>query len=501
MHYLLYGVGFVVAFIVAVVLTYGIRNTAISRGWVKGPASNRHIHSKPVPRLGGVAIYCGFVAVAGVLLTFSVITGSADASDIRKLTGVLLPATAIFLVGLYDDFRNLAPRWKFAAQAACGLALFGSGFRFLIPPAVMSPELGVVAAPLFTIGWTVLICNAFNLIDGVDGLAAGSALASTLTMFGVSLYTHNHTVALLAVVLAGAIAGFLRYNFSPATIFLGDCGSLLLGFLLAAFSLTGATQQKSTTVFAAAIPVVAFGFPIVETLVSILRRFISGQPVFRADRQHIHHRLMELGISPVGVATLVYGISAVCGLLSLALLSPGAAPIAVVLTVFGILVVVGLQRLYYNEVIEFGRFARYSLRQRRTIPNNLVVRRASEHISTAPDFPAVCALLEDAFGACEFDAFSLELFSRRNRRLVHRWVRDGVSAEPLDIMGFKLLRRDRSLCGELTLSRSDASPLMLDLNLITAELRPALELSVDRLFDEIPEKGRVIPFLRLEAQG
>jgi UDP-GlcNAc:undecaprenyl-phosphate/decaprenyl-phosphate GlcNAc-1-phosphate transferase len=347
----------------------------------------------------------------------------------------------------------------------------------------------------------VLICNAFNLIDGVDGLAAGSALASTLTMFGVSLYTHNHTVALLAVVLAGAIAGFLRYNFSPATIFLGDCGSLLLGFLLAAFSLTGATQQKSTTVFAAAIPVVAFGFPIVETLVSILRRFISGQPVFRADRQHIHHRLMELGISPVGVATLVYGISALCGLFSLALLSPGAAPIAVVLTVFGILAVVGLQRLYYNEVIEFGRFARYSLRQRRTIPNNLVVRQASQHISTASDFPAVCALLEDAFGACEFDAFSLELFSRRNRHLVHHWVRDSVSAQPLDIMGFKLLRRDRSLCGELTLSRSDASPLMLDLNLITAELRPALEQSVDRLFDEIPEKGRVIPFLRLEAQG
>src|SRR5258708_9948174 len=146
-----------------------------------------------------------------------------------------------------------------------------------------------------TILWVLAITNAFNLIDGLDGLAAGSALFSTLVAFVVALLNGYSLVTVMTIALAGAILGFLRYNFNPATIFLGDSGSLFIGFLLSALALAGA--QKAPTIVAVAIPVVSFGLPILETSLSILRRLISGRPVFTADREHIHHKLLQHGLT------------------------------------------------------------------------------------------------------------------------------------------------------------------------------------------------------------
>jgi UDP-GlcNAc:undecaprenyl-phosphate GlcNAc-1-phosphate transferase len=202
----------------------------------------------------------------------------------------------IFALGVYDDIHAVSPFVKVAVQSVAGAILFAGGLRILDLPVLFGTHRfpWFVGLPL-TVLWVLAITNAFNLIDGLDGLAAGSALFSTMVVFAVALVSGSSLVSLMALALAGSILGFLRFNFSPATIFLGDCGSLFIGFMLSALALQGA--QKAPTIIAVAIPVVSFGLPILETALSIVRRFLGGRPVFTADREHIHHRLLKRGLS------------------------------------------------------------------------------------------------------------------------------------------------------------------------------------------------------------
>src|SRR5205807_5606771 len=226
----------------------------------------------------------------------------------------------------------------------------------------------LVGLPL-TILWVIWITNAFNLIDGLDGLAAGSALFSTLSTCVVAILLRNKGILFMALVLAGAIAGFLRYNFNPASIFLGDCGSLLIGFLLSAIAIAG--SQKSPTVVAVAIPIVSLGLPIVDVTVAVIRRFLSCKRLFDADREHIHHKLLGRGISHRQAVLVLYGVSACFGLLSLFLLSPHGTTVATVLTVVGIGVLIGVRQLRYPEFLELGRAAHRTLNQRHVIANDI----------------------------------------------------------------------------------------------------------------------------------
>src|SRR6202035_335549 len=201
--------------------------------------------------------------------------------------------------------------------------------------------------------WVIGLTNAFNLIDGLDGLAAGSALFSTFIVFVVAIFSGSSSLSLLTIVLAGAILGFLRFNFNPATIFLGDCGSLFIGFMLSALALLGA--QKAATIIAVAIPVVSFGLPILETVLSVIRRLISGRPVFTADREHIHHKLLQHGMTHRQVVIILYGVSAIFAMLSLFLLWPTGSSLGLVLAVIGVGIWIGVQHLGY---LEFGELAR-----------------------------------------------------------------------------------------------------------------------------------------------
>src|SRR5208337_3768507 len=202
--------------------------------------------------------------------------------------------------GLYHDIYSVGPYTKFAVQSVAAIMLFAGGLRILDLPVLFGAR---------HFAWYIGITNAFNLIDGLDGLAAGSALFSTFVVFVVAVFSGSSPVSLLTIALAGAILGFLRFNFNPATIFLGDCGSLFIGFMLSALALEGA--QKAPTVIAVAIPVVSFGLPILETALSVLRRYLSGRPVFTADREHIHHKLLQRGLSQRQVVIILYGVSAV----------------------------------------------------------------------------------------------------------------------------------------------------------------------------------------------
>ena len=272
----------------------------------------------------------------------------------------------------------------------------------------------------------LLISNAFNLIDGLDGLSAGSALFSTVVVFVVSLFSGNVLVSVLATILAGALIGFLRYNFNPATIFLGDCGSLFVGFMLSALSIAGA--QKDTTLVAVTIPLVSFGLPLIDTALAVIRRFLSGRPLFSADRNHIHHRLLEMGFSHRQVVIILYGVSAALGLLSLLMLDEGGGSVGVVLIIVGCGIIFGVQHLGYHEFAELRRAAERTIAQKDMIGNNLVLRRASEELLAAEDLSQVCSILKDAFSANEFDAFDLKLVVRFRSRLRSRSRK--ISMEP-----------------------------------------------------------------------
>src|SRR5438270_2539772 len=334
---------------------------------------------------------------------------SARSLSLAPLYTILPPAILIFLLGIYDDRRDASPFLKFSMQGIAGAMLFAGGLRSLALPLLFGTHRfsGVTGLAL-SILWVIAITNAFNLIDGLDGLAAGSALFSTLVVFVVALLGNMSLISLVALALAGAIVGFLRYNFNPATIFLGDCGSLFIGFMLSALALYG--SQKTPTIVAVAIPMVSFGLPILETSLSVLRRLISGRPVFTADREHIHHKLLQLGMSHREVVIGLYGVSAVFALLSLFLLWPTGSTLGLVLAVLGTGVWIGVQHLNYLEFGELRRVAQRTFEQRQIFVNNLAIRRATEELKVASDYQQVYRILVAAFSTNDFDGFELRSY-------------------------------------------------------------------------------------------
>ena len=485
------------------VLTRGVRNWATARGWVSPPSPDRHMHSNPLPRLGGVAIFFSFLLSVSAALLASSVYPSLDLNfSGRSLVTLLAPALLIFLLGLYDDIRGVGPYVKFAVQALAGLLLFLGGLRILDLPVLF----GVRHFPWFvglpvTILWVLAITNAFNLIDGLDGLAAGSALFSTIVVVVVALLSHSPAIAFMTIALAGAILGFLRFNFNPATIFLGDCGSLFIGFLLSALALKGA--QKAPTIIAVAIPVVSFGLPILETTLSVVRRLISGRPVFTADREHIHHKLLQRGMSHRQVVIVLYAVSALFALLSLFLLWPTGSSLGLVLAVVGTGVWLGVQHLGYLEFGELRRVAQRTMEQRQVFINNMAIRRAIEELKVADGYPQLCSILEAAFGSNDFDAFDLSLTLRGavregdssraieadQRTRLLSWVKPGsrysAGAGSTWNISLDLVTATNRRYGNMTLYRLYCERgLQLDVNLLTSVFPVAVADALERVLDQ-----------------
>jgi UDP-GlcNAc:undecaprenyl-phosphate/decaprenyl-phosphate GlcNAc-1-phosphate transferase len=494
---------FVGSTLLSFLLTRTVRNVANSRGWVYAPPSSRHIHKDLIPRLGGIGIFIAFAVFAVVLVAVPGLPGADETISRRTVLTILGPATLVFLVGLYDDFRPVKPQVKFAVQALAGALLFFGGFGvFRLPLFFGSYTFGWLALPL-TMLWVLWITNAFNLLDGVDGLAAGSALFSTLTVFVVSLIGSNSLVSSLTLALGGAILGFLRFNFNPATIFLGDCGSLFIGFMLSALALAGA--GKTPTIVAVAIPVVSFGLPVLETVLSVMRRFLNGQPLFAADRQHIHHKLLERGFSQQQVVFILYVVSAICGLLSLFLLYPSGPMVGIVLFVIGTGIWVGVQHLGYHEFVELGRVAHRTMDQKRIIVNDLAIRRATEALTKLEDIVSVGQVLREAFESNDFDGFELKLAPAVATHLVHdhsigsqlNWQkpnggeRDGAGeAEWTLTLDLKTAKAQK--LGSLSLyRRCGGSPLLVDVNLLIAGFNVALAGALERALDHAASKPEV----------
>ncbi len=493
----MYVFAFLSAVTLSFVLTRCVREVAKSKGWMGAPHGH-HIHGHSIPRLGGVAIFVTTGAIMVALTLGARLVGVDPGFNWLPIAFLLVPGALVFLVGLCDDFRPATPVAKFIVQGAAAIILYAGGYGVFRTPLFGAHEFGWVSLPL-TIIWVISISNAFNLIDGLDGLAGGSALFSTLVVFVLSLTSHNVLVSISTLVLAGSIVGFLRFNFNPATIFLGDCGSLFIGFMLSALALAG--YQKTPTIVAVSIPVVSFGLPIAETILSIFRRFLLGQPLLAADRNHIHHRLLKRGLSQRQAVLTLYGVSALCGLLSLFLLYPGGGSTGVVLVVLGTVACFGVKRLGYHEFHELGRVAQRTVERKRVIANNVAIRIASEKLAAVESVFDLQATLVDAFSGNDFDGFSLNLpgehDSRLQRRLV-KWRRtdpshlganchsnaatvDHQTTAEWSLMLHLTGSENQNLGSFLLYKQYSDKPLLIDVNLITAEFKNSLAAAVERV--------------------
>lgn len=337
---------FLCALAIALVTTPLMRVLAVKIKAVDQP-DVRKVHIQPVPYLGGVAIYLAFTVS---VLLFS---GHQAFPSLSALTPACL---IIVLLGLYDDLRGSSAWIKFLAQTAAALLVIHAGIRIQIInlPILDHIELGLWAWPV-TCLWLVGLCNAVNLIDGLDGLAAGVCMFAALSIFAGSVRWGGAEVAFLCSALVGGLLGFLRYNFHPARIFMGDTGALLLGFLLGVISILAGS--KSTSGVAILIPITALGIPILDTGAAIFRRLRKHRRLFLADQEHLHHRLLRIGLSHRQAVLLMYLASLYLGIISFVMTFLPPHPRALlfgILLISGTLILKRWSRLYKSSTNDQG---------------------------------------------------------------------------------------------------------------------------------------------------
>lgn len=488
---------FILSAVLSLLFTRWVRNFATARRWEAAPKLDRHVHTHPVPRLGGVAIYASFMTVCSAVLIIPRWIGLHLVVSVVATLSILGPALIVFLLGLYDDVHSIGPYWKFGVQTLAAVLLYEGGFGIhRLDLLSTGHNLQTVVGLPLTIVWVLLITNAFNLIDGLDGLAAGSALFSTIVVLSVSLLIPNPMVTFLTIALAGAILGFLRFNFYPASIFLGDSGSLFIGFMLSALALGG--SQKAPTMVAVAIPVVSFGLPILDVALSVVRRFLSGKPLFAGDMDHIHHKLLKRGLSQRKAVLILYLATAGFAFLSLFLMHHGGM-IGLVLLVIGLGAGLGVQRLHYVEFDGLQDLVRRTKKRKQVFANNLEIRRAAESLNSCSEFTTICRILQGTLQPVGFDGFQLEsssigsvselLFAplRRtaNGGLRYYWC-ETTPPDPVWELRIELIANSGYRIGCFSLFRTDVEkPLLLDVDLFSYEFRSSLSGALHRAVRQI----------------
>lgn len=313
-----FAVAFLISLVVAAVATPLVLRLALKRALYDVP-DERKVHTRPTPRLGGVAIVLAFFAPVTGLLLIDAGASSALTQSIPQVIGLYVGGVLIAALGVFDDLKGANAIQKLVVQVGVAVLMFFLDYRI---DAISNPfgagalELGVMALPV-TVLWFVGVINAVNLVDGLDGLAGGIGFIAVSVLFALGIMGDNVLVALFCACLAGALGGFLIFNFNPARIFMGDTGSLFLGFVLAAFSIS--TSSKGTTTVALVVPILALGLPIIDTFLAISRRVRKQRPIFSADQDHIHHKLLRAGLSHRQAVITLYVVAAFLALAALLL--------------------------------------------------------------------------------------------------------------------------------------------------------------------------------------
>jgi UDP-GlcNAc:undecaprenyl-phosphate/decaprenyl-phosphate GlcNAc-1-phosphate transferase len=486
----------IVAFLVTVISAAIITPLVISgaQHWhlLDAPDETRHLHDRPVPRLGGVAVFIATMLGIGSTLLFSPARETLAPERHNIARALLIGGTLLFGAGLVDDIRRIRPITKIIAQCVAAVIVAKLGFRIeIIGIGSSVVHLGLLSIPL-TVLWIVAVTNAFNLIDGLDGLATGIAIVALSTVFAAATVLGNREVATVSFVLIGALFGFARYNFSPARIFLGDSGSLFIGFMLAVLSMHGSI--KSATAVLVAIPLFALAVPLLDVSVSILRRWLRGVPIFSPDARHIHHRLLALGLTP-GRASFVLCLVAGC-FAALGLLLAFAPPPALIgmalaggLLSAGIFMY-GIRQLDYNEFVEAGAaLASGIVRVRRVIRDQIHARELTSVIEEAESLRHVNAILSASiigfgFLGVEVERESSLSLRRLNGHTAGLWKLDYMlaTANPTDAEPYVL----RIWCSSGEGSRPFGAERLASI------LVPSIEkwLSSDRAIGHVVVEGR-----------
>ena len=328
----------ITAMVVSLITTPVVKNLAFKVGAVDVPKDNRRMHDHPIPRMGGLAIFFGFILSALLYVEMT-----------PQFRGMLLGGVIIVVLGIFDDIYALGAKFKLVIQiiAALVAVLSGNVIAVISNPNVLSPnpwwDLGWLSYPA-TVLWIVAITNAVNLIDGLDGLACGVSTISALTMLVISLAVADGPVAIVMAALAGACIGFLPYNLNPAKIFMGDTGSTFLGYVLAPVSIQGLFKYYAVISFL--VPFIILGLPILDTTVAFTRRILKGQSPMVADRSHIHHKLIDMGLNQKQAVATLYIISGVLGLSAVMLATTTGGKAALFILALVLCGVVAVRRIW-----------------------------------------------------------------------------------------------------------------------------------------------------------
>lgn len=319
-NWLLYIAAFASAFAISMVMTPFAKKFSEKVGAIDYPKA-RGMHTKPMPRLGGIAIVLGFMITVLLLYRF------VNDINIKHFIGFIAGAIVIVCVGIVDDSRNLPARVKLIFQIIAALLVIGSGIRINVVMWPVTYYLQKLSAPI-TLIWIIGVTNAVNLIDGLDGLAAGVSSIASLCLMVLCILTGTESAVMFTAALAGSCLGFLPRNFNPAEIFMGDTGATFLGYVLAVTSIIGVF--KGYAILALIVCLLSLGLPILDTLCAMLRRMVTHQPIMQADRGHLHHKLIDRGYTQKQAVLILYGISALLAALAIFIAIKDSRVLAVV---------------------------------------------------------------------------------------------------------------------------------------------------------------------------
>ena len=471
-----------VSFVLSLLLTPLVRNASRRLGLFDLPDDGRKRHGRPIPRVGGIAVALAYTLAFGLLLMTKLHAGDI-VWNAFPLIGKLFPAAAfIFAIGLLDDLLGLKPWQKLVGQIVSAVIAYFAGVQVLGFAGHFVP---VWLSFLVTVVWLVACCNAVNLLDGIDGLAAGIGFVATATIVLAAAMHHNVELLMATVPLAGCLLAFLRYNFNPATIFLGDCGSLFIGFLLGCDAVLW--SQKSATILGMTAPLMALSIPLLDTSLAIARRFLRHQPIFGADRNHIHHRLLERGFTPRRVALLLYGMGACAAIFSLSMTTRHfEVPI---ILVFCVAAWTGIRHLGY---VEFDTAGKLLLQGsfRNLLSSHITLKNFESRLSAASTPDECWTILKNTYQDFGFHHIGLQLGGQ--------YYEDSGQTSPVRIWTAEIPLSDDDyvfLTREFdSTAKHNAVALFADTlrNALEAKIpkfavRPTLELEIESL-DRIPHQ-------------
>ncbi|MCL4475600.1 MAG: undecaprenyl/decaprenyl-phosphate alpha-N-acetylglucosaminyl 1-phosphate transferase [Nitrospirae bacterium] len=458
---------FVVSCALALVLVPLMRPLSFKLGAVDR-GTGRRAHSGVIPRLGGIGIFLAFVIPFG----FSLTRGEWDAFH-DNMVGVLIGSTIIFLTGAYDDIKGARIRTKLFLEILAAIIIYAWGIRItIISNPFGSPiDLSWLSLPA-TVLWIIVITNAINLIDGLDGLAAGTVILISATLF--SLSGNNFHMQLTYVILVGSLLGFLRYNFPPATVFMGDSGSLFLGFFLGSVSIL--SSHKATAIATLMIPILAFSLPLMDMFYAVIRRFYRGVPLGEADKEHIHHKLLEKGLSKRKVLLVLYSLN-IFVLIGVLLIIQRQRDFSFLGLVFLVaLSVFGLRMLGYIEFLPIAKEMHRNFtvgRKRKYF--NYVIRRFKRNAAKSKSLDDFWSHLTELMQEYNFSSAEINLKIPDIDNPVYAFNNREEPGKPMTL-AFPLVSSDNTHMGDIRVSKQMDD----DYFLCTAEMVRALSEEVSR---------------------